>query len=152
MINMGKYDYTNAFNKQNYKTYSFRVRKDDLDVINKLDNIDNKNKFITSLIKENIHPSVLTIKQIRERLKPVIEKHGIKEVYLFGSYARGEATSKSDIDLYCDSGDVRSLYDHVDIIEEFENALGKEVDLIFIGTDMHPFFKEQLDKDKLRIY
>ena len=149
---MGKYDYTNAFNKQNYKTYSFRVRKDDLDVINKLDNIDNKNKFITSLIKENIHPNVLTIKQIREKLEPVIEKHGIKEVYLFGSYARGEATSKSDIDLYCDRGDVKSLYDHVDILEEFKNALGKEVDLILIGTDMHPFFKEQLDKDKLRIW
>lgn len=148
---MGKYDYTNAFNKQNYKTYSFRVRKDDLDVINKLDNTDNKNKFITSLIKENIHPNVLTIKQIRERLKPVIEKHGIKEVYLFGSYARGEATNESDVDLYCDDGDVETLYDHVDIVEELENALGKKVDLIFIGTDMHPFFKEQLDKDKLRI-
>lgn len=148
---MGKYDYTNAFNKQNYKTYSFRVRKDDLDVINRLDNIDNKNKFITSLIKENIHPNILSIKQIRERLKPVIDKHRIDEVYLFGSYARGEANSESDIDLYCNDGDIKSLYDQAELLEELEKALGKKVDLIFIGTDLHPFFKEQLDKDKLRI-
>lgn len=149
---MGKQEYINSYNKNKYKVYSFRVRKDDLDVINKLDNVSNKNKYITSLIRENISTNILTIKQIRERIKPVIDKHGIKEVYLFGSYARGEATSKSDIDLYCDRGDVKSLYDHVDILEEFKNALRKEVDLIFIGTDMHPFFKEQLDKDKLRIW
>ena len=147
---MGKY--IDAFNKQNYKQYSFRVRKDDLEMINKLDNVFNRNEYITSLINENIHPSVLSIKTIREKLKPVIEKHGIEEVYLFGSYARGEATSKSDVDIYCDSGDVKSLYDHVDILEEFKNALGKEVDLIFIGTDLHPYFKEQLDEEKLRIW
>ena len=149
---MGKYDYTNAFNKQNYKTYSFRVRKDDLEMINKLEKVYNRNEYITSLISENIRPNVLSIKIIKERLKPVIEKHGIKDVYLFGSYARGEATSKSDIDLYCDRGDVKSLYDHVDILEEFKNALGKEVDLIFIGTELHPYFKEQIDKDKLKIW
>ena len=147
---MGKY--IDAFNKQNYKQYSFRVRKDDLDMISKLDSISNKNRYITSLIYEDIHPSILSIKFIRETIKPIVEKHGIKEVYLFGSYSRGEATSKSDIDLYCDSGDVRSLYDHVEFLEELENALGKKVDLILFGTDLHPFFKEQLDKDKLRIY
>ena len=28
-----------------------------------------------------------------------MEKHGIKEVYLFGSYARGEANNNSDVDI-----------------------------------------------------
>ena len=149
---MGKQEYINSYNKNKYKVYSFRVRKDDLDVINKLDNVSNKNKYITSLIRENISTNILTIKQIRERIKPVVEKHDIKEVYLFGSYARGEATSESDVDLYCDAGNVETLYNHVDIVEELENALGKKVDLIFIGADMHPFFKEQLNKDKLRIW
>ena len=148
---MGKYDYTNAFNKQNYKTYSFRVRKDNLDVINKLDSIDNKNKYITSLINDDIHSTILTIKQIKDKIKPVIKSHNIKEVYLFGSYSRGEATSESDVDLYCDRGDIQSLFQHVAVIHELEEALGKKVDFILIGSTMDDYFKQQLQEDMIRI-
>ncbi|GAB2021685.1 nucleotidyltransferase domain-containing protein [Pseudolactococcus yaeyamensis] len=43
--------------------------------------------------------SILTIEEIKAKVKPIAEKYGLKEVYLFGSYARGEADEKSDIDL-----------------------------------------------------
>ena len=149
---MGKQEYINSYNKNKYKIYSFRVRKDDLDIINKLEEVPNTTKYIVNLIKDNINPSILTMKQIRTTLKPIIEKHKIKEVYLFGSYARGEATSESDVDLYCDKGDVETFSNQLDLEEELEKALGKEIDLIFIGSTLHPFFKEQLDSDKLRIW
>ena len=149
---MGKQEYINSYNKSKYKIYSFRVRKDDLDIINKLEEVPNTTKYIVNLIKDNINPSILTMKQIRTTLKPIIEKHKIKEVYLFGSYARGEATSESDVDLYCDKGDVETFSNQLDLEEELEKALGKEIDLIFIGSTLHPFFKEQLDSDKLRIW
>ena len=147
-----KHDYINAYNKRNYKMYPFRIRKDDIELITKLDSVTNRNHYISSLIRNDIHPEVLTIKEIRTRIKPIMEKHGIKEVYLFGSYARGEAKPSSDVDIYCEDGDIRTLYNHVDFLEELENALGKKVDLILFGTDLHPFFKEQLDKDKLKIW
>ena len=42
---------------------------------------------------------IYTINQIREKSKNIFDKQDfIKEVYLFGSYARGEATENSDID------------------------------------------------------
>ena len=103
-------NYIDEYNKANYKMYPFRVRKDNNSVIEKLNNSSNRNKYILDLIENDINPSVLTIKQIKERIKPIMEKHGIKDVYLFGSYARGEAKSSSDIDIYCDKGDVDTLY------------------------------------------
>ena len=144
-------DYIDSYNKENYKMYPFRVKKSDKALIEKLDNVDNRNNYIRNLILEDINPSVLTIKQIRERIKPIMDKHKIKDVYLFGSYSRGEANSDSDIDLYCDEGDIKSLYDEVAFIEELENVLGKKVDLVTIGSKMHPYFKEQIEKDMLKI-
>ena len=145
-------EYIDNYNKQTYKMYPFRVRKDDIQLIEKLDSLSNRNSYITSLIKEDIDPSILTIKQIKQRIKPVMEKHGIKEVYLFGSYARGEANRNSDVDIYCDSGDVGSLLDHVEFEGELEEALGKKVDVIFFRATMHEFFRKQLEEDMIKIF
>ena len=35
---------------------------------------------------------IYTLDEIKKRILPVIEKYGIPAMYLFGSYARGEAT------------------------------------------------------------
>ena len=132
--------------------YQFRVKKSDEDIIKKLDSIENRNSYINELLRENINPDILTIKQIKERIKPVITKHGIKDVYLFGSYARGDATRNSDVDIYCSSGDLKTLYNEVDFVEELEKALGKKVDLITIGSQMHDYFKKQLEEDMIKIW
>ena len=144
-------NYINKFNKDNYKMYPFRIKKSDTMLINKLDNISNRNGYITNLILEDINPGVLTIKEIKERIKPVMEKHGIKNVYLFGSYARGEANRNSDVDIYCDSGDINSLWKHSSLKEELIEALGKDVDVITIGSEMHEYFKQQLEEDMIKI-
>ena len=143
--------YINSYNKNTYKTILFRVRKDNEKIIQKLNSTQNVNKYLLQLIDEDVNPDVLTIKQIKDRIRPVIEKHGIHDVYLFGSYSRGEATSKSDVDLYCDSGDIESLLDHVNFDEELEQALGKKVDTIFFRATLGEFFKQQLDADKIKI-
>ncbi|MBR1847464.1 MAG: nucleotidyltransferase domain-containing protein, partial [Bacilli bacterium] len=86
--------------------YPFRVKKEDTELIKWLDSVPNRNSYILSLILEDIRPSVLTIKQIKERVRPIMAKHNIDEAYLFGSYSRGEANRSSDVDLYCAEGDV----------------------------------------------
>ena len=144
-------EYISNYNKENYKSYQFRVKKSDIDLIEKLDNIENRNAYLISLILNDIKPNILTIKQIRERIRPVVEKHHIEEVYLFGSYARGEAGPDSDVDIYCSSGDIETLYGEIDLIDELEQALGKKVDLVTIGSQMHEFFRKQLEEDKIRI-
>ena len=150
-MNAKQMDYINKYNKDNYIMYPFRVRKDNEIVINKLNNIPNRNKYILDLIENDINPSILTIKQIKERIKPIMEKHSIKEVYLFGSYARGEANANSDVDIYCEKGDVDSLFKAVSFDEELEEALGKKVDVITIGSNMHDYFKEQLERDMIKL-
>lgn len=143
--------YITRYNKEKYKMYQFRVKKSDEQLINKLDNISNRSKYITNLILEDIKPSILTIKQIKECIKPVMEKHRIKDVYLFGSYARGEANRDSDVNIYCSSGDVDTFIKEVAFIEELEAALNKKVDVVTIGSEMHEFFREQLEKDMIKI-
>lgn len=144
-------NYILKYNKENYKMYQFRVKRSDNDLVEKLDSVSNRNSYITNLILEDIKPSVLTIKQIKERIKPVIERHGIKNVYLFGSYARGEANSNSDVDIYCDSGDVDTLLKAAAFNDELEAALGKKVDVVTIGSRMHDFFRQQLEEDLIKI-
>lgn len=48
---------------------------------------------------------VFTIKDIVRLVKPVAEKYGVKAVYLFGSYARGEADENSDLDFLVFGGE-----------------------------------------------
>ena len=45
---------------------------------------------------------IYTIDEISSRIRPVAEKYHLKAVYLFGSYARGEARDDSDVDLLVD--------------------------------------------------
>lgn len=143
--------YIANFNKETYKMFPFRVRKDNMKVINKLNNVANKNKYIIDLIENNINPAVLSIKQIKGAIMPVLAKHNIHEVYLFGSYARGEANNKSDVDIYCESGDIRTLIDQGFLEDELEASLGKEVDIVFIGSKMDDYFREQLEGDLIKL-
>ena len=144
--------YINSYNKNTYKTILFRVRKDNEKVMKKLNSIRNVNKYILQLIDDDIEPDVLTIKQIKDKISPIIGKYGIHDVYLFGSYARGEATSKSDVDIYCEPGNIQGLYDVVDFNEDLKKALGKDVDVIFFDDYFkNDLFKQQLDADKIKI-
>lgn len=144
-------NYISEFNKANYKMYPFRVKKSETSLIEKLDSVPNRNGYITSLILEDLDPGVLTIKQIKERIRPVMEKHGIKDVYLFGSYSRGEANRNSDVDIYCDKGDVDTLWKHSALEDELAEALGKDVDVVTIGSQMHDYFRQQLEEDRIKI-
>lgn len=46
---------------------------------------------------------IYTAEEIRRRITPVAVRYRLKAGYLFGSYARGEATDESDIDLLIDT-------------------------------------------------
>ena len=144
-------EYISNYNKQNYKMYQFRVKKSDTDLIDKLDNVENRNAYLTSLVLNDIKPGILTIKEIKNRIRPVLEKHHIKDVYLFGSYARGEANENSDVDIYCSSGDVDSLIKRAGLLRELAEALGKDVDVVTIGTKLKDRFKKNIEEDMIKI-
>lgn len=142
--------YISNFNKDKYKSYLFRVKKENMNIINKLESLTNKNEYINNLIEKDV--STLTIKQIKDIVKPILNKYGIFEIYLFGSYARGEANKDSDIDIYCEKGNLNTLFKIGYVFEELKTALNKEVDLVFIGSDFDDDeFEEELKRDYIKI-
>lgn len=46
---------------------------------------------------------IYTVEEIRRRITPVAVRYRLKAVYLFGSYARGEVTDESDVELLIDT-------------------------------------------------
>ena len=142
--------YISKFNKDKYKCYLFRVKKENMNIINKLESLSNKNEYINNLIEKDV--STLTIKQIKDIVKPILNKYGIFEIYLFGSYARGEANKDSDVDIYCEQGNLNTLFKIGFVFEELKTSLNKEVDLVFIGSDFDDEeFEEELKRDYIKI-
>lgn len=73
---------------------------------------------------------IISIEKIKEMTIPIFEKYPVNKAVLFGSYAKGEATNNSDIDLYIDTnGELRGL-DFVGLLEILVDTLGIDIDLI----------------------
>ena len=70
-----------------------------------------------------------TIDEIREKVKPVAERYGIEKVLLFGSYARGEATENSDVDLFISYRKLKGMFAIGGVYSDFEDVFG-DVDVV----------------------
>ncbi len=71
---------------------------------------------------------VLSIEQIKEACIGVFETYPVEFCYLFGSYAKGKATAKSDVDLLVHT----SLFgiDFFGLVETLREKLKKKVDVL----------------------
>lgn len=143
--------YINEYTKNAYKTYQFRVKKTDVKTIEYLDNMKNRNSYIMGLVSQEQNHMILSIKEIKDRIMPIMNKYYVKKIYLFGSYARGEATINSDVDIYCDRGDIRGYFEFVAFCDELEEALGKKVDVITQGSLMAESFFNEIRKDFIKL-
>jgi len=79
----------------------------------------------------------------REEILRLAERHGARNVRVFGSVARGEANETSDLDLLVDWEPGRSLLDHVALVQDLEEALGVKVQ---IGTEqsLHWYVRDRI--------
>ncbi len=60
-----------------------------------------------------------------------MKKHAVKRASIFGSFARGDAKSRSDIDFLIEyKEENKSLFDLVNLKSDLEAALDRKVDLI----------------------
>jgi len=97
--------------------------------------------------------------ELQKKVAPIAEKYQLRAVYLFGSYARGEATEKSDVDILVDITDSKvkgwvmgGLYE--DLCEIFS----RKVDVATTGSltqyedDLQLRFRESVMKDRVLIY
>lgn len=70
---------------------------------------------------------IFTIKDIEVLVKPIAEKYRVKEVYLFGSYARGDADESSDLDFLVLGGENFKLTMIFSFAEELRMVLKKKL-------------------------
>ena len=89
--------------------------------------------------------------EIRKKIISILIKHGIKRILVFGSYARNEATPKSDLDLIVEFPEGTSLLDHVGIEMELSEALNMKIDLLS-RNGISPYIKDQVLKEAIVIY
>ncbi len=85
---------------------------------------------------------MLTFEKIQQTVAAYFRDKPVKKVWLFGSYARGEATEESDVDLllrYNDTPKRVSLLDILKMSEELKALLAKNVQLTEEGRVYKPF-------------
>ena len=91
------------------------------------------------------------ISKIKEVVSKYGKRYGVKSVYLFGSYARGEATEQSDIDLLIEKGDLKTYDQYSDLKFAIEDELRVNVDLL--TTDgIKPRFFDFIKNDRILLY
>ena len=70
------------------------------------------------------------LKSRREEILRIAAKHGAQNVRVFGSVARGDADSQSDIDLLVEFKRGTTLLVHAALMQELEDLLGVKVDVV----------------------
>ena len=76
---------------------------------------------------------VISFLDIVKAVEPLREKYKIDAVYIFGSYARNEATAESDVDFLVCGGDEFRLVNIFAFAEELRKMLGKPIDAFEIN-------------------
>ncbi len=87
-----------------------------------------------------------TVKQKRDDILRLVHERGASNPRLFGSLARGEAHSGSDLDLLVDLSPEASLLDLIALKQDVEALTGCRVDLVTSGS-LSPFIRESVLRD-----
>jgi len=88
------------------------------------------------------------IEQRREAILALAEKHGVTNVRVFGSMARGTADESSDVDLLVRPLPGTSLLDLGGLVMDAQELLGRSVDVVSERT-LHPAMRERVLREAL---
>jgi|SRR5947209_2448582 len=86
------------------------------------------------------------VRRQRDAILEIAQRHGARDVRLFGSVARNDATQKSDLDLVVRFDADRTLLDHAALIGDLEDLLGIKVDVID-ADGMRPRFRAVVERE-----
>ena len=89
-----------------------------------------------------------SVAEIQQIVSPIADRYGVDRMMLFGSYARGDNTPQSDIDLRIDKGSVRGLQ-MAFLLTDLEDALGTNVDLLSTASLDTSFLASIQNEEKL---
>jgi uncharacterized protein len=84
-----------------------------------------------------------SLEEARSDINRIAASHGARNVRVFGSVSRREASTASDLDLLVDMAEGRSLFDLVALSDELEKALGVDVDVVTEGS-LSPYLRDRI--------
>ena len=93
----------------------------------------------------------MKIEQIKQTITPILYKYRVVYAGVFGSQARGQAGSQSDVDLFIRFEKNPGLVQFIRLENELKDALKTEVDVVVQGSEK-PFMKEAIEKDLKLVY
>jgi len=93
----------------------------------------------------------VNIEKLKEIIFPIAKNYGLKAVYLFGSYARGDATDDSDYDFFIKKGELHSLYQLTGLRLDFKEVLHKDVDIVTDGM-RNVRLQNAIERDRVLLY
>lgn len=95
----------------------------------------------------------MSTKMMTKAIADYLKSQPIQKAWIFGSFARGEETPLSDVDLLVqyDANAHVSLLKHAAMIVELEKILDRPVDIVKEGT-LRPRVRERVNQDKKLIY
>ena len=94
---------------------------------------------------------IYTLDEIREIINPIAARYGVQSIYLFGSYARGEATETSDLDLRVNKGKVLDFFTLGEMYCDLEEKFQKKLDLLTTGS-LDDEFLSKIANEEIMIY
>ena len=77
--------------------------------------------------------TIYTMEKIKDLVKPIANKYNVQSIYLFGSYARGEADENSDLDFLVFGGESFKLTNIFALAEDLRDAFQRQVDVFEIS-------------------
>ena len=94
---------------------------------------------------------IYTIDEIKAIASPIAESHGVAALYLFGSYARGEATSDSDLDFRIEKGRIRTIFQLGSLLCDLEDGFQKNADVLTTQM-LSPEFLNSIRNEEVLLY
>lgn len=94
---------------------------------------------------------IYTLDEIKAIAHPIAARYGIAALYLFGSYARGEATPHSDLDFRVDRGDLVDLLELGGLFSDLEDSFDKNLDVLTTQM-LSPAFLNSIRREEVLIY
>lgn len=90
------------------------------------------------------------LQEVRQRILPLLKEHGVRRAAIFGSRARGEAHSASDLDILVEFEAERTLLDLVGLRLDLQENFGLQADVVTYDS-LRPEFREQVLQEQVRI-
>ena len=92
-------------------------------------------------------------KNIFQKISNYFANQPIEKAWVFGSFARGEQTRKSDLDILVSFtvGSKINLFNYIHIVNDLKQITGKKIDLVEDGQ-LKSFARASAEQDKVLIY